>query len=546
MSVELIDHMGSDESVARAAWVSTQRDRRTATPENVAGLIRFLLSNRPTHACFDSDTEVLTNHGWQLWSEIEGQELFVTRSPGGRIEYQAAQRVVHAQYEGDMVSVQLHHVDALVTPNHRIYAEQRVKGGYLPAGTVEVTELSKRCYRLQLGGGNWSGHDGSPEWGRLLGFFIGDGSWSGDSGPKFHLRRERKIVFLRKIVAEAGFGLNEGSDGHFNLNGGNPALRQLLRLCYDGQRDKRIPRDVLLSWSREALEGVYQGLLESDGHVAESGKETYSTTSYALAGDIQELMLKIGRAATVSPWSKSEDSPHGYPNAKPVWRVALYQDRNMRPRVGQTTEERKRQISLQPYDGMVHCVTVPNGTLYVRRNGKPRWCGNSPFGHPHITFLVECPIFVAREWMRHRTQTFSEVSSRYSDMSGETYLPPLEDFRTQVGKPGAYHMEAMPHGRAALAQVCMTAAYDAAIYAYRDLLDQGVAREVARNVLPVGTMTRFYATASLRNWLGFLILRDDPMALLEIRREAEVVKRLLIDLFPVTMDTWVEEGRPPV
>jgi thymidylate synthase (FAD) len=168
----------------------------------------------------------------------------------------------------------------------------------------------------------------------------------------------------------------------------------------------------------------------------------------------------------------------------------------------------------------------------------------SPFGHPHVTFLVECPIFVAREWMRHRTQTYSEVSSRYSDMSGEAYLPPPEDFRTQVGRPGEYRMEPMTDEKAGRMRDEMATAYRAAAESYRFLLEQKLAREVARNVLPVGTMTRFYATASLRNWLGFLVLRNHPAALLEIRREAQAIEAMLADLFPVTMRVWTEEGRP--
>lgn len=168
----------------------------------------------------------------------------------------------------------------------------------------------------------------------------------------------------------------------------------------------------------------------------------------------------------------------------------------------------------------------------------------SPFAHPHVTFLVETPIFVAREWMRHRTQSYSEVSSRYSDMSGETYLPPLEDFRTQVGKPGEYRMEPMGERDAGPAQYAMEQAYQNSAARYHMLLDMGLAREVARNVLPLGTMTRFYATASLRNWLNFLVLRNHPAALLEIRREAEAVETLLDDLFPVTMRVWRDNSRP--
>lgn len=168
----------------------------------------------------------------------------------------------------------------------------------------------------------------------------------------------------------------------------------------------------------------------------------------------------------------------------------------------------------------------------------------SPFGHPHVTVLVECPIFVAREWMRHRVQTFSEVSSRYADMSGHAYLPPVDDFRTQVGKPGAYTFEPMAPSMAKLAREVMEDDYWQAYDRYRRLLDMGVAREVARNVLPLGTMTRFYATASLRNWLGFLVLRDHESALLEIRREAQAVRAILDGLFPITMRAWKDAGEP--
>jgi thymidylate synthase (FAD) len=168
----------------------------------------------------------------------------------------------------------------------------------------------------------------------------------------------------------------------------------------------------------------------------------------------------------------------------------------------------------------------------------------SPFGHPHVTVLVECPIFVAREWMRHRVQTFSEVSSRYADMSGEAYLPPAEDMRKQIGKPGAYAFEPMSPEEAAEVVEIMQDAYAAAYTRYRDALSWGVAREVARNVLPLGTTTRFYATASLRNWLGFLVLRNHEAALLEIRREAQAVEAILRDLFPVTLAAWEREGRP--
>lgn len=168
----------------------------------------------------------------------------------------------------------------------------------------------------------------------------------------------------------------------------------------------------------------------------------------------------------------------------------------------------------------------------------------SPFGHPHLTVLVECPIFVSREWMRHRTWQYSEASSRYSDMSGEAYLPPLEDFRTQVGKPGEYRMEPMEREDAQQARLEMGRSYGLAAATYHHLLEEGLAREVARNVLPLGTLTRFYGTVNLRNALAFLTLRDHPAALLEIRRDAQEFRQILVDLFPITMRVWSEEGEP--
>jgi len=168
----------------------------------------------------------------------------------------------------------------------------------------------------------------------------------------------------------------------------------------------------------------------------------------------------------------------------------------------------------------------------------------SPFAHPHLTVLVECPIFVSREWMRHRVWQFSEVSSRYSDMSGEAYLPPISDFRTQVGRPGDYRMQQMEPSAADDAQEWMRGAYEQSADSYRELLARGLALEVARNVLPLGTMTRFYGTVNLRNAMAFCVLRNHPAALLEIRRDAEAFEALLHTLWPVTMRVWTEEGRP--
>lgn len=171
----------------------------------------------------------------------------------------------------------------------------------------------------------------------------------------------------------------------------------------------------------------------------------------------------------------------------------------------------------------------------------------SPFEHTSLTVLVDTPIGVSREWLRHRTQSFNEFSTRYAKVGEPSfYIPPAEALRTQVGKPGAYHFEPLPPERAPEVQEKFDTAYRTALAAYHELLDLGVARELARNVLPLGMHTKFYATANLRNWLNFLSLRTDENALREIREEAAQVEAIVEERFPRSYQAWVKHGRTQI
>lgn len=170
----------------------------------------------------------------------------------------------------------------------------------------------------------------------------------------------------------------------------------------------------------------------------------------------------------------------------------------------------------------------------------------SPFEHCVVTFYVKCSLAVRSEWHRHRTQSFSEFSYRYATPADglEFHLPELEDMRKQVGKPGAYSFEVMPAREAEWIRTGMALAYERLGEIYQALLDTGVAREVARGILPVNTLTRFYATANLRNWLNFLVLRNAEPAMKEIRVLAADVEAIIADLYPATYEAWTANGRP--
>lgn len=165
----------------------------------------------------------------------------------------------------------------------------------------------------------------------------------------------------------------------------------------------------------------------------------------------------------------------------------------------------------------------------------------TPFEHVTFTFHVHCPIFVAREWQRHRIGSFSEVSGRYSELEPVFWLP--EQLRRQVGKAGAYTFEDITDGSVhAEGRDGISFAYENAWASYQDLIEMGVAKEVARAVLPVGTFTQFYWSVNLRSLFNFLSLRNAPQAQREIRVLAQQVEDIVSAHMPETMSTWRTAG----
>ena len=167
----------------------------------------------------------------------------------------------------------------------------------------------------------------------------------------------------------------------------------------------------------------------------------------------------------------------------------------------------------------------------------------TPFEHNAFRFHVRCPIFVAREWFRHRVGSFNEFSMRYARASDEFYVPEPEDVRTQVGKPGAYTFEPVSAEIAEVTREKLQAVYETAYLAYEQLVELGVAREVARAALPVGAYTEFYWTVNARSLMNFVSLRNSENAQREIRRYAEACERFLEARMPVTYAAFVANDR---
>lgn len=173
----------------------------------------------------------------------------------------------------------------------------------------------------------------------------------------------------------------------------------------------------------------------------------------------------------------------------------------------------------------------------------------TPFEHVIFKFHVKCPIFVAREWFRHRWSSFNEMSMRYYVPNKIDYFyPEQETVRQQVGKPGAYSFKPMEYPEAAYSEVVrqFSFVYEAAEKAYRDMIQMGIAKELARSVLPVGQYTEFIWTVNARSLINFLSLRNDENAQFEIAEYAKEIEDMFSNILPITYKSWVDNGRDSI
>ena len=158
----------------------------------------------------------------------------------------------------------------------------------------------------------------------------------------------------------------------------------------------------------------------------------------------------------------------------------------------------------------------------------------SPFESCTATFMVEAPLFTAAQWMRHRTQSYNQLSLRYTAAQDNFYYPQSHRPLTNEGS-GAHpkFTQAPTPTQHKVVSGILHEHYTRSMEVYNQLLDVPCAEEVARMVLPTGTMTRFYATANLRNWAAFVQLRTADNAQWEIKQLALQVKEHLLELFPI-------------
>lgn len=158
----------------------------------------------------------------------------------------------------------------------------------------------------------------------------------------------------------------------------------------------------------------------------------------------------------------------------------------------------------------------------------------SPFEHVTFRFHVKCPIFVARQWFRHRIGSFNEISGRYTEVKDEFYIPPT--WRAQDTKNKQGSVAARLNNEVLTA--CLQSGCEESYARYQRMIQMGVAREMARMILPLNTYTEFHWAVNARSLMNFLRLRGDSHSQYEIREYAVHIQTIFKDKLPWTSEAF--------
>ena len=167
----------------------------------------------------------------------------------------------------------------------------------------------------------------------------------------------------------------------------------------------------------------------------------------------------------------------------------------------------------------------------------------TPFEMAGMIIEIQAPIFVFREWHRHRTQSYNELSARYTPLPNLNYIPDINRIMINAGTSNKQagtikDAEVLNEHEARDFQEKTMTIYNNLEYLYQEFLKKGIPKELARIILPVGRYSRMRASANLRNWLAFLTLRIAEEAQWEIRQYANIVGQLINENFPRTWELF--------
>ena len=386
-----------------------------ACPTN---LIRTMNARELLHAfnlrccCFDEATEVLTARGWKFFKDVDDSDVFYSLNMDTfDCEMVHPVRMFEYDYAGDMVRVKSQFIDQLVTPNHKIpmaRSYDNKKWSLCEAADhngFSTILLKKNCIPIKgdtnsvfvLPGVTTKNANQHTEWEsqvspkevrtadllRFLGFYVSDGCTT-KSGYHYNIilsKGDRRLLEEYKEILES-------------LSDNKPTIIQDSENCWKLQvhdrrlyeflaplgkvKEKHLP-DFVWSYDASLLFCLFEGLSDGDMN---ANSTCFTTISKRLADDVQRLVLHLGWSASIAVIDRrgaaSDVTHRGKPHQIVSRNVSYYVTLNRTKNEPIIKRGSRNAFSSERYDGKVSCVELEkNNTLYVRRNGKTSWSGNS-------------------------------------------------------------------------------------------------------------------------------------------------------------------------
>ena len=384
------------------------------------------------HHCYDDQTEVLTKQGFKYWANISEEDLIASVVPGTHdVTFVHPTSIVREYYSGHMYYFKNKYIDLCVTPNHRLYTsivnsvQDRIRLNYTFHQCEDIiyknTRKSMRIAAEKVQKFRTCANISSTNvynpfklpiskiepFNKLIGFFIGDGYAIGGDRLEFHLRKQRKVDYLRQVTQELGFLFVERANDKYNVV--YEGIGKYARQHYYKGQEKMIPPE-LIGCSTQCTLAFIDGMRNSDGCHYSKTSFTYVTTSKSCADTLQAMVHTHGGYASIK-YKQGE----GRRNAQYHLEVNLS---NLHANVYvNDSRHTTHDVTKIPYQGYVYCCTVPTGLLMVRRNNKICLSGNSIAEHVYFTFVVEgMPRYTMAQVTRHRHCSFAIQSQRYVEI----------------------------------------------------------------------------------------------------------------------------------
>lgn len=526
-----ISELSHIERIGRVCYKS--EDRITDDGESAKKFISMLIDKGH---CYDELTEILTLKGWKKYNELTEDDLYATLNKDGIVEYLPKNGYTQYEYIGDMVSVKSQLVDLLVTDEHNMYvcttttSQGRKKNNFRLIKAKELINTS-HVYVKNSNGIIFRGSNIPLNIIKLLGFAIGDGNVH-KNNLTFHLKKERKINYLTNLLNNESiqYSVSNEKDGsvlyRIGLSTDNvlSTYINIFKGIYNNKKEKVIPLELIKTMNKQECKALLSGLLESDGSYSIMNNKYHSkyfcTTSKILSDQFQQLALHCGYSSNLGSIQSS-----GFGSSKPVYRMSLITRYN-KPEINKCAQSKGFMKLVHNQKRVVWCINIsPYHNVYVRRNGKPVWCGNcAMIEHSSLSVKFIVDRGVSHELVRHRIASFAQESSRYCNYSKDKFGNEITVIKPCFWKEDSENFKEWK-------MACENAE---STYFY--LLSNGASAQEARSVLPNSLKTEIIMTANYREWRAFFKLRTEQAAHPSMREITIPLLKELQQRIPIIFD----------